>query len=123
MKVKLTKEQVDLLISMNAIFTNDSNNAYAYYRLPWAKLLIGSDIAQFYNFPKSYPEDLKRALKNDMCFEQWVWEHSTAGLTEPLDFSQYHRHVDSWSITVDGKETVNPSLGAVWMLYQKAKNK
>jgi hypothetical protein len=64
-KKELTEEQVELLISMNAIYTDSANYEYAYFRLPWVKLKLGSNIAQFYNFPKDYPEDLKKALEND----------------------------------------------------------
>jgi len=54
-------------------------------------------------------------------FTEWVKEHSTCGLTEHLDFSKYDRHVDSWSITVDGKTIVNPSLDKLVNLYIRAR--
>lgn len=119
-KIKLTQEQVKLLMSMNAIFPN--NESYGYYRLPWVKLDRGSDEGEFYVHSEDYPDDLKRVLKDEICFEEWVWSHATAGLTEPLDFSKYGRVVDSWSITVDGKTIVNPSLEKVWELYKESKN-
>ena len=119
MNSKLTQEQVKLLMSMNAIFPN--GESYAYFRLPWVKLDRGSDEGEFYTNENDYPEDLKRSLRDDMCFEQWVMEHSTCGLSNPLDFSKYGRVVDAWSITVDGKEIANPSLEQVWELYIKSK--
>ncbi len=120
-KIKLTKEQVELLLSMNAILPN--NETYSYYRMLWVKLDRGSNIGEFYPFEKDYPKDLKRALKNDICFEQWVWDHSTAGLTEPLDFSKYDKFVDCWSITVGEKTIANPSFEQVWELYKKSTKK
>ena len=119
MKIKLTQEQVKLLMSMNAILPN--SESYAYFRLPWVKLDRGSDEGEFYVHEKDYPKDLKRSLRDDMCFEQWVWDHSTCGLTEVLDFSKYGKYIDSWSITIDGETITNPSLEEVWRLYQKSK--
>ncbi len=118
MKIKLTKEQIELLLSMNGILPN--NETYSYYRMPWVKLAIGSDIGEFYLFKKDYPKDLKRALVMKICFEQWILDHSTAGLTEPLDFSKYDKFVDCWSITVGKKTIVNPSLEQIWELYKKS---
>lgn len=119
-KIKLTQEQVKLLMSMNAIFPN--NESYGYYRLPWVKLDRGSDEGEFYINERDYPDDLKKSLRDEVCFEQWVVDHSTCGLTNPLDFSKYGRVVDSWSITVNGIEIVNPSLERVWELYKESKN-
>lgn len=55
------------------------------------------------------------------AFTEWVKEHSTCGLTEPLDFSKYDRLVDSWSITVDNITIVNPTLDKVVEMYIRAR--
>ena len=53
-------------------------------------------------------------------FSKWVNEHSTRGLTDVLDFSQYDRYVDCWSITVNGKTIVNPSMDQLVMEYSNS---
>lgn len=58
----------------------------------------------------------------DIKFINWVRSHSTAGLTDILDFSRYDRFVDCWSITVDEVETVNPSMEFLIELYDKHNN-
>ena len=59
-KMKLTKDQVDLLTSLSGIFF--TGETHSYYRTPWIKLEIGSDEAELLMFEKDYPEDLKKAL-------------------------------------------------------------
>ena len=64
MKVELTKEQASFLKSFsNALFFNGED--YGYYRLPWVKLSIGSNIGEFYVFEKDYPADLKKVLDDE----------------------------------------------------------
>jgi len=67
MKVELTQSQVDLLISMNAIFTEKEGGHY--YRLPWVKLEIGSNMGEFYINEAEYPEDLKKVLADEAKME------------------------------------------------------
>lgn len=54
---------------------------------------------------------------NDVI-KEWVLKHSTAGLTEPLNFSKYNKFLDCWSITVNGIEYVNPTPEKVMELYE-----
>lgn len=52
-------------------------------------------------------------------FYNWVDSHSTRGVTDILDFAEYHRHIDCWSITIDEKEYTNPSIELLIKLYNK----
>ena len=56
-------------------------------------------------------------MKSSEDFQKWVDERSTRGLTDILDFDKYDRFIDCWSITVDGKEYVNPSMELLIKLY------
>lgn len=65
LKQELTKEQLQLLMSMDAIFINDEPE-YAYYRLPWARVQMGSSEVEFMPHESNYPEDLRKALGMDL---------------------------------------------------------
>ncbi len=64
------------------------------------------------------PEQKEFILKNIWIhFYKWVKEHSTRGLTDILDFAEYDRYIDCWSITIDGQEYTNPSMEQLIELY------
>ncbi len=61
-KMKLKKEQVELLTSLSGIFFD--GECHGYFRTPWIKLKMGSGEGELFFFEKDYPEDLKKALNS-----------------------------------------------------------
>ena len=142
-KIQLTDEQIALFDNGN-IF-NDGNQLW--YNIPsWFRRIEDTNIFEIVEvkyLPSSVREfiaceDLKNlddfvhskfnskggwkglVSENHLAgFVEWVKTNSKAGLTEVLDFSKYNRFVDSWSITIDGKETVNPSIEFLYRSYLK----
>ena len=58
-------------------------------------------------------------VRPNIKFINWVRLHSTAGLTDILEFSRYDRFVDCWSITVGEVETANPTMEFLIKLYNE----
>ena len=63
-------------------------------------------------------ETILKELWND--FYDWVDSHSTRGLTDILDFAEYHRHIDCWSVLIDEERYTNPSIELLIKLYAKS---
>jgi hypothetical protein len=38
---------------------------YAYFTLPWIKLSMGSNVAEFYQFESTIPDELKKLLDDE----------------------------------------------------------
>lgn len=58
----------------------------------------------------------------NLSITEWVLKNSTKGLTNVLDFSQYNKIKECWSLNIDGKEIINPTLETIVYEYNNYLN-